>query len=91
MEVKVDVSLDNIKQCAKKFGALKNEKHLQLLLYLEMNSDLSLNDIHMFSRKNNLFINRQSTHKALDILVKSGFVCKLYDEKENKIVYRLKL
>ena len=91
MEIKVNVSPDNIKQCAKKFGALKNVKHLQLLLYIETNPNLSLNDIHVFAKKKNMFFNRQSTHKALNILVKSGYLQKLYDEEGNKIIYRLRL
>lgn len=91
MEIKEVITSGNTKESAKKFGALKNEKHLRLLLYIEKTPDLSMDDIHQFAKNEKLFINRQSTHKALDKITKSGYLRKLYDEKKNKIIYRLKL
>ncbi|MBU2633962.1 MAG: hypothetical protein KJ674_01835 [Nanoarchaeota archaeon] len=91
MEIKAKITQDNTKESAKKFGALKNEKHIKLLLFIEKNPNLSMDDIHNFSKNNKLFLNRQSTHKALEKLTKTGFLNKIYDEKQNKIVYRLKI
>jgi len=90
MEVRIKVNQDNVKESAKRFGALKNEKHIKLLLYIEKNQNLCMDEIHLFAKKNEIFLNRQSTHKALEKLVKTGYLKKLYDEKKNKIVYQLK-
>lgn len=91
MEIRAKITSDNIKEIAKRFGALKNEKHIKLLLFIEENPNLAMDDIHKFSKNNKLFLNRQSTHKALEKLTKAGFLSKIYDEKQNKIVYRLKI
>lgn len=90
MEIKVDVMDSNLKESAVKFRALKNERHLRLILFIEKNPNLSLDEIHKFSHKEGLYINRQSTHKALQIITKSGFVRKVYDELQSKITYQLK-
>jgi len=91
MEIKAKITYENTEESAKKFGALKNEKHIKLLLFIEKNPNLSMDDIHVFSKEKKLFLNRQSTHKALEKLTKAGFLSKIYDEKQNKIVYRLKV
>ena len=91
MEVRIKVNQDNAKDSAKKFGALKNEKHIKILLFVEKNQNLSMDEIHSFAKKNEIFLNRQSTHKALEKLTKTGYLKKLYDEEKNKIVYQLKL
>ena len=91
MEVRIKVNQDNVKDSAKKFGALKNEKHIKILLFVEKNQNLSMDEIHSFAKKNEIFLNRQSTHKVLEKLTKTGYLKKLYDEEKNKIVYQLKL
>ncbi len=90
MEIKVDVMDSTIKESAVKFRALKNERHLRLILFLEKNPNLSLDEIHKYAQKEGLYLNRQSTHKALQIITKSGFVRKVYDEFQSKITYQLK-
>ena len=91
MEIKAKITPENTKESAKKFGALKNEKHIKLLLHIEKNPNLSMDAIHDFAKKSKLFLNRQSTHKALEKLSKTRFLSKVYDEAQNKIVYRLKI
>lgn len=91
MEIKAKVTSDNTKESARKFGTLKNEKHIKLLLYIEKNPNLSMDEIHVFSKQTGLFLNRQSTHKALEKLAKTEFLSKFYDEKKSKIVYKLKM
>lgn len=90
MEIKVNVLDNNLKESAVKFRALKNERHLRLILFIEKNPNLSLDEIHKFAHKEGLYINRQSTHKALQIITKSGFVRKVYDELQSRITYQLK-
>ncbi len=90
MEIKVDVTDSTIKESAIKFRALKNEAHLKLILFIEKNPNLSLDEIHKYAQKERLYINRQSTHKVLQILTKSGFIKKVYDELQSKITYQLK-
>lgn len=91
MEIRAKITSDNTKENAKKFGALKNEKHIKLLLFIEKNQGLSMDEIHNLSKKESLFLNRQSTHKALEKLTKTNFLKKVYDEKKNKIVYFLRV
>lgn len=90
MEIKVDVTENTVKESSMKFRSLKNESHLKLILFIEKNPNLSLDEIHKYAHKKGLYINRQSTHKALQILTKSGFIRKVYDELQSKITYQLK-
>ena len=89
VEVRIKVNEDNVSESAKRFGALKNEKHIRILLFIEKNPNSSMDEVHIFSKKHNLFLNRQSTHKALEKLTINRYLKKLYDERKNKIVYTL--
>jgi len=88
MQIKQDLTLNNIDQLAKKFKILGNQKHLQILLILE-NKPQTLDEIHNKIQKKPIYLHRESTYKVLEKMVEVGLIKKEYDQTQKKFFYKI--
>ncbi len=65
-------------------------KRLKLLLLLHKINPASSADIHRVAKKEGLYDNRETTYRALEDLVKTKLVSKIYDEEKKELVYFIK-
>jgi len=91
MKLQFEIALDKLEEFSKKFLVLSNVKRLKLLLLLKkIDEPLPSAEIHRRAKGGGLFVNRETTYRALEDLVKIKIVSKFYDEAKKKIVYCIK-
>ena len=77
MKVSFDFNKDNYKKQSEKYLLLGNPNHLRILLIIkEANRRLTTEDIRKILEEEGIYRHRENTHKALQKLVKAGFIKK---------------
>ena len=90
MELKFKLALEKIGELSKIFLILSNIKRLKLLLLLIKIGPSSSVSIHQLAHREKLYDNRETTYRALEDLVKTRLVSKVYDEEKKELLYSLK-
>ena len=90
MKLKFELALEKVGELSKNFLILSNIKRLKLLLLLHKINPASSADIHKLAEKEGLYDNRETTYRALEDLVKTKIVSKIYDDEKKELVYFIK-
>ena len=78
MKLKFELALEKVGELSRNFLILSNIKRLKLLLLLYRINPSSSADIHRVAKKEGLYNNRETTYRALEDLVKTKLVSKIY-------------
>ena len=90
MKLKFDLALEKVGELSNTFLILSNIKRLKLLLFLHKINPASSASIHQLAKKEGLYDNRETTYRALEDLVKTKLISKVYDEEKKELVYFVK-
>ena len=84
MQIKLKFDGENFLEQSKKFVLLGNPNHLRILLLLDEARDpLTTEQIRSVLEREGIYEHRENTHKALQKLVRAGFIKK--EKGHNKI------
>ncbi len=90
MKLDFELALEKIDELSKTFLILSNLKRLRLVLLLNKIEPSSSAEIHRLAKKERIYDNRETTYRALEELVKTKLVSKVYEEQKKELIYSVK-
>jgi len=89
LELKIEISKENLEEVKNIFKALANESRIKSLDIISNYEKITLKEFHKKANKMNIYENIETTYRNLEKLVEGDLLIKRYDSDLKKLVYKI--